>query len=250
MSKNKPLENIEDFCSFFERQLDVIKKLDVDWNLLPGSAPEDHQVRFYRKTLLIVGIDTLAGIRFPRAYFPDLYYRKNRMRFIRFLKEVAQWTEGESVSIPFLDERLDKANLGDGTLGRYLKNKLAHFDVTAGGQLMLSHVDEPAEQLLPYVTSEKEKTELFDLQHYSMLYRYRNSLVHGYREPGSAMEIDSLSSEPYYHSYTDDNRWFLVYPMQMFENIFRSSIQGLKAYLIKNGIDPYGYDILEETSRW
>jgi len=249
MNKNKPLININDFCSFFEHQLNVIKKLDVDWDSLPDLAPEDHQVRFYRKTLLVVGIDTLAGIRFPRAYFPDLY-KKNRMRFIRFLKEVAQWTEGESVSIPFLNERLDKANLGDGTLGRYLKNKLAKFDVTAGGQPRLTQVDEPAEQLLPYATSEKEETAIFDLQHYSILYRYRNHLVHGYREPGHAMEIDSLSSEPYYHSYTDDKRWFLVYPMQMFVNIFQSSIQGLKAYLIENGIDPYGYDILEETSRW
>jgi hypothetical protein len=249
MSKNKPLESIEDFCSFFERQLNVIKKLDVDWKSLPGLEPGDHQIIFYRKALLVIGIDTLAGIRFPRAYFPDLY-RKNRMRFIRFLKEVAHWAEGESVSIPFLDERLDKANLGDGTLGRHLKNKLATFDLTAGGQLGLSQVDEPAKQLLSYATSEKEESAIFDLQHYSILYRYRNHLVHGYREPGSSMEIDSLSSEPYYHSYTDDKRWFLVYPMQMFVNIFLSSIQGLKAYLISNGIDPYGYDILEETSRW
>jgi hypothetical protein len=227
----------------------LIKRLEVDWATITELEPEDRQVRFYRKALFVIGIDTLAGIRFSNKYFPDLR-RKNRLRFIRFLKEIAKWKEGETVSFPFLLERLKKYGLGDGTLSNYIKKKLEHFDVTAGGQLMLSQVDEPAEKLIPYTTSEKEDEAISDYQHYSMIYRYRNYLIHGFREPGHAMEIDSLSTEPYYHSYFNDERWFLVYPMQMFVNIFQNSIQGLKKYLVENDIDPYGYDILEETSRW
>lgn len=93
-----PTESINEFCSYFERQLRVISNLDVDWGKLPGSVLEDYQVRFYRKSLLVSGLDTLAGVRFPKKNYPEL---GNRERFIRFVKEFGNWPDGQLVSIPF-----------------------------------------------------------------------------------------------------------------------------------------------------
>lgn len=94
-------ENINQFCTYFERQLQVISHIDVDWNALSGSSHEDYQVRFYRKALLIAGLDTLAGIRFPKANYPQLN-RSNRERFIRFAKEFADWPHATLLVCLFL----------------------------------------------------------------------------------------------------------------------------------------------------
>jgi hypothetical protein len=241
------MQEIEDFCGYFERQLEVITRLDVDWGSLPNVAPEDYQTRFYRKALLVVGIDTLAGVRFPRTHFPGLN-RNNRERFTRFVTEVARWSDGERVSAPFLIERMRSPQFADGPLKRHLLEKLSPFDVTAGGQIGASEVDESAEELLAYATSEKEEIAIYDLQHCSLLYRYRNRLIHESREPGSAMELDSLRSEPYYHGYLNDERWYLVYPMQLLTDVYKAAVDGLKSYLLANSLNPY--DFVEETSRW
>ena len=199
-------ENIEQFCSYFRRQLEVISQLDVDWNSLPGSAIEDYQVRFYRKTLLVVGLDTLAGIRFPKSKYPVLA-RQNRERFTRFVKEFACWFDGDRVSLPFLKDNLSQRHLVQGTLGSHVTNKLSQFSVEAGGHLEVSQIDEPSEPLLNLAQAEQEEEAIVECQHYSLLYRYRNYLVHQSREPGTSMEVNSLHSEPYYHGYVDDPRW-------------------------------------------
>ena len=74
-------DQIERFCSYFSRQLIVIRALTSDNEQLEGTGPEDHQIRFYQKVLVITALDTLAGIRFPKATFPGLK-KKNRQRFI------------------------------------------------------------------------------------------------------------------------------------------------------------------------
>lgn len=240
-------QSIARFCSYFERQLEVISKIDIDWNALPGSTLEDYQVRFYQKILLVSGLDALAGIRFPKSNHPRLNGR-NRERLVRFVKEFGNWPEGELVSIPFLKNRLDSNRLSEETLTDYVNTKLANLDIDAGGQIPITSIDEQMDNLMKLAATEKGEESIEDCQHFSLLYRYRNYLVHEWREPGSSMEIDSLSREPYYHGYIDDPEWYLVYPLRLFQELFNSSVSNMKEYLLKNSIDPYLH--VKDTSRW
>ena len=239
--------NIDHFCSYFERQLEVISHIKIDFNVLTGSSIEDYQVRFYRKALLITGLDTLAGIRFPKRNYPQ-FYRRNRERFTRFVKEFADWPHGDLVSLPFLKDQLKRYGLGGTRLANHVSTKIARFDVKVGGSLGISQMDESVDAPLTLAETEREEDAIADQQHYSILYRYRNYLLHEWREPGSAMEIDSLRTEPYYHGYINDPQWYLVYPMQLFTELFANSIRTFRQYLTDNSIDPYSF--VEDTRRW
>lgn len=133
-------------------------------------------------------------------------------------------------------------------LSAHVLNQLSNFDVQAGGHISVSLVDQTDHKLMLLAGSEKEESAIMKHQHYSLLYRYRNYLVHEWREPGSSMEIDSLADEPYYHGYVRDPKWYLVYPMQLFTNLFNSSLARFKQYLYEKSIDPYA--IVNDSSRW
>jgi hypothetical protein len=240
-------EKVKSFCAIFERQRDVISKINVDWESLPGSAVEDYKVRLYRKILLVACLDTLAGIRFSKKHYPSLS-NSNRERFIRFVKEHADWREGDLVSIQFLTNKLNEYGLTKGKLSGYIRHKLANFDPNTGGSLKISKIDEPIDGLINLATTEKEEKAIFEVQHFSLLYRYRNYLVHEFREPGGSMELDSLSTEPYYHGYIKDPKWYLVYPMQLFYDLFQNSVKRFEEYLLIHSIDPYL--LVEESHVW
>jgi hypothetical protein len=80
------------------------------------------------------------------------------------------------------------------------------------------------------------------LQHSSLFYRYRNSLVHELREPCYGMEF-KVDNEPFYHSMshieTDTETWELVYPLGFYNHICETAISNLEQYYLKERIDPY-----------
>lgn len=75
-------------------------------------------------------------------------------------------------------------------------------------------------------------------QHYALLYEYRNSLVHGFKDPGHPIEIDSYGSSPYYDSQ-DSEYWELIYPTTFFKYISENCLGMLNNYLAENNINPY-----------
>jgi hypothetical protein len=129
-----------------------------------------------------------------------------------------------------------------------VSQKIASFDIDAGGHVGISSIDEPLDILLTMASTEREEEAIADQQHYSLLYRYRNYLLHEWREPGSSMEIDSLRNEPYYHGYVSDPKWYLVYPMQVFTDLFAKCVSRFRQYLLDKSIDPYSF--VEDTHRW
>lgn len=241
-------ENIERLCSYFKRQIGVIDSIQLDVNLLQEREPEDFQVLLYKKTLLLTMLDAMAGIRFPKKYYPELH-DKNRKRFTRFIKEYANWNNGNLINVPFLFDRLSKSKNRAGRLAEHLKAKLSKFDTKAGGAISVDKIDEQPEVLLSFTRTEWEEKEIFECQHYSILYRYRNHLVHEAREPGNAMNFYS-ETDAYYHSYVNDPRWFLVYPLSLLKKLCSQSIDKMRQYLLDNQIDPYDYDIVKDTSRF
>jgi len=239
-------KNIEHFCSYFERQIELIGSRT---NKTDGyHAPEDYQLPFYQKVLLVSALDTLTSIRYSREQHPSLS-RKNRERFIRFVKDHANWSCGNLVSIPFLHDHLIKYQLDAGNLAKYLQDKLKQHNPKDGLILTIDKLDEQPESLLPLAKTEKEEEAILFYQHYDLLYRYRNFLVHESRMPGYGMEgIQDGGSEGYYHGYANVTKWHLAYPLELFSRLLSSSIISLRSYLIKQQIDPYSF--VGDTTRW
>jgi hypothetical protein len=175
-------DRIRRLTSYFREQVQVILSLE-----LPGAA--DGQISLYRKTLFVSILDCLAGIRFNRKSYPELA-KQNRKRFTRFLEEFGSWPAGSLVSIPFLVSRLEKESL-EGKLLKRSRAQLARFDPQAGNSTGLQNIDLALDYLRPLAKREAEEKALEDVQHWSLLYRYRNHLVHEF----SSLDYSNLERD-------------------------------------------------------
>ncbi len=245
-TKIVPLQdNIDQFCGYFAGQVETIRCLSL-------SPPEEsdwaqHQLRFYRKVLLINGVDTLSGIRFPRSRYPQLN-RRNQDGFIRFLEEGQCWELGPYVNLPFLTERIQNAMISQGRLRELIDSRMATLDPQAGGSINYRDIDKPLDELRGLASTEQEERAITECQHFQLLYRYRNHLVHESREPGTSMEIGQDTEDPYYHGYVGEDRFYVAYPLQLFVHILEEATDRLRRYLERHQVNPYGF--VEETSRW
>ena len=98
------------------------------------------------------------------------------------------------------------------------------------------------------VSTEEEMKLLRESTHSSLLYLYRNHLVHEFREPGHGIEMDQRDTSPYYHGLThltarreNKETWELVYPLGFFMQLVLTSLNSLRHYLLKNDLDPYSF---------
>lgn len=240
-------DKINSFCGYFYGQIESIRSLTIiETNDKPRDI-EDSQIKFYKKVLLITALDTLAGIRFPKQRFPSLN-KNNRNRFIRFLEVSRCWQSGELVSIPFLAEHIEKGSLSNGLLRFYVTEIMNKFNVDGSINLPSKKIDEPKETLFELAATEQEEKAIMECQHYELMYRYRNYLIHESREPGYAMEILPDENDPYYHSYIGQDKLVLAYPLELFVKLFENALDYLSNYLKSHKLNPY--DFVEETTRW
>ena len=237
-------EGIDQFCSYFEREAAAIAGVCVEG--VPDTDTGAGNRSRYRKTLYVTTIDTLAGLRFHASAYPQLN-RRNRERFIRFLREYGAWPEGDLVSLAFLKDELESSKLVGRPLGRHVTGKLSKFSTEDGGSLPSLNIDEPLAALMALATTEKEEEAVREYQHFALFYRYRNSLVHESRQPGTAMEVFATDGA-YYHGYIGDPRWYLAYPIALFQTLLARSIAGFRSYLENNQIDPYS--LVDDKARW
>lgn len=237
---------IEEFCSYFEREIGEISRLVVT-SRDESSEPSAASGPLYRKVLYVTMLDTLAGVRFNKKMYPDLSMQ-NRSRFSRFVLEHCSWPEAELVSLPFLIEKLKEYKMESRPLGQFVSAKLSRFSTEDGGTIAASALDEPAAALLELATAEEEEAAVSRYGHIALLYRYRNTLVHESRQPGYAMEVFAEQSAPYYHGYLESTQWHLGYPLAMFERLVRNGLAGFRSYLEANATDPYA--ALDDAQRW
>lgn len=241
-------DQIEKFASYFKRQSIMISGIRSDPEDKSEIGPEDYRIRFYQKVLIVTALDTLAGIRFPKQNYPTLH-RKNQKRFIRFLSEYASWDCGRLVCLPFLFDDLKKHSPKSSKILGFIKDKLSQFDPKEGIIISPNEIDEPLEKILDLACTEKEEERICYYQHYALLYRYRNFLIHESREPGYAMDgIRDSENEAYYHGYINIPKWHLAYPVELFHRIFKNSIDELRSYLNDQQVDPYTF--VDDTMRW
>ncbi len=239
---------IDGFCSYFSRQVEIISNLNINQENLQDAGPEDQQIRFYQKVLIVTALDTLAGIRFPKKNYPDLH-KQNRKRFVRFTTEYGGWEHGPLVSTPFLSDRLKKMNVRNGNLLDYLGNKLDQHDPQCGSYYEPTEFDETPDILLPHAKTEKEEEAIWYCQHFAILYRYRNFLVHEARVPGYGMDgVRNDENGAFYHGYIGRENWHLAYPVELFIMLLTNSINNLKAFFMEQNQNPF--EFVGDTTRW
>ncbi len=232
-SSNDLNAEIKKFCDYFTSQVDEITKIQ--------SAHGE----LYRKLLLVGLLDTLAGTLMPR--------RQNKDRFISFTKRFCKWPDGDRVSLPHLVQLLQKnPDPVFGSLRKWALEKYNKLPVH-GGELMLISQDPMADEVRrewPNSAEHKMPIEGIDLNaltHVSLLYTYRNALVHELRMLGYGMDFADKRGVPYYHgsSTVDGNldrirkTVELVYPWQFLGSLCSTGIDETRKYLEENGLNPY-----------
>ena len=232
---------IETFVVFFKRQIEVVNALScLPDEMVAVTAHED--VTLHKKIVYVSLLDCFASLRFHEAAHGQLA-RHNKKRFTLFLKECADWNVGGLTSLVFLDDWLQEASPG-GRLAQYVTEKLTILGNDFGDTVSAIDVDEEPETLFKFSSTEAEKEAILHCQHYSIMYRYRNNLVHQARRPGGACEmLGENQSEACYHTYAGNPAIYLLYPIALFKKLCTSSLENVDHYLQENNLDPYGVEV-------
>jgi hypothetical protein len=156
-----------------------------------------------------------------RGRYPKTREGEDKRRFVRLVEEYSGWPDATRVSVS------------------QLKYSLDHDTRTQSATPFKSHLNDLLAQTrqfaLPSVSSDPEHATLLavgpntaetqllsEAKHSSLLYHYRNRLVHEFRRPGYGMELSSDNSRPYYHSMSDADdvtTWELVYPLEWLSSL-------------------------------
>jgi len=238
-NKENTVSSINQFFDYFINQVDRIENI-----VLKNDG--DDKLHVQKQTLLVSLIDSLSNTRFNKKDYPQLSNR-NRVRFVRFLEQYSSWEEGSLVSLPFLRDYLKQIQ-NKGQLFEYINSKISEFELK-GNLLLATKMDISVTDLNSLSVNEKEEEAILYFQHYSILYRYRNYLVHESRKPGYAMQFMSYeTSAARYHSYLNDPILHLLYPTEMLMKIVMDSSNNLRKYFIEKLLDPYTF--VENTLRF
>jgi len=223
-------DGIQNFTDYFQHEACLVASLT---GKVPGAG-----LAIYKKILYASLVDGLAGIRYHSEGLG------NHARFVRFLREHTAWPTGNLVSSPILRKRLPAKSL----LRDHLDSRLAGYSTMLPNALALSALDDPIDVLEKY-TQEEERKYLKGAEHFELFYRYRNFIVHEFREPGYAMEIFADGGDsPLYHGYTNSSDWSLLYPVGFFQARAEESIKSIEQWLSSNNVDPYSR--VRDSSDW
>ena len=215
-------QDIEKYCSYFERQLNQIQKLTD---------------RLHKKVLLLVILDTLGRVRYPDE-------RTNRLRFIKMIRDHIQWKDSSRVNLCRILELSQHPSSSN--LISFARDRIREW---RDWEMPEISADPSIETIQDLVVVKQERKLIQDSTHLNLLYAYRNHLIHEFREPGKGMEMDQRDTSPYYHRMThlslngNDERetWELVYPLGFFVTLAESCLQKLKQHLLQNDLNPYSF---------
>jgi hypothetical protein len=224
--------DIKRFTEYFKKQVEEIESLNSD------------HVEIYRRLLYASMLDTLAGTVYPK--------RLNRERFVNFIKRFCRWSDGDRISLSHLVQLLRKnPDPAYEKLRVWALEKFKALPVH-GSQLMPISCEpnfDEVQKIWPVQKDHRapiEGIDLVSLQHYQLLYRYRNVLIHELRVPGYGMEFGDDDEDPYYHlmSTIDDNNELLpssvelVYPWRFLKRLCDTALNELEKYYTENEINP------------
>ena len=219
--------DIDEYIAFFRDKTVEIGRIEA----LP----------IFRKILYLVEIDTLT-----RAAFPSV--KGNKSRVIKFLDECSNWNERNRVSATKLKLSLEKNGKSSGQLFDLINKQIRWWNY---GSLIKPWQDLTFEEVQDLATPDVLKF-VEEARYVKLFYKYRNSLIHEFREPGYGMDLGTDSTTPYYlgmdHQSTEKSSWELVFPLKFLGSLCEGCIDGLERYLIANDQNPY--DSYEFETIW
>jgi len=191
-----------------------------------------------KSILLCSIIDTLSKCVYSTS--------PNRERFPFFLDDFSGWPHRDRISLVQLHYFLEtEADIKYEQTKLYVANR---FKNLAHGMMQHSDNDELLNKI-PHLKSVESEIRMFSYA--NLLYKYRNSVVHEFKAPGSGMDF-GISEDVYYHSMSHydlrndeyvliKNTWELVFPIKFLSKLVLQSITNLKSYCIIHNINPYNY---------
>lgn len=233
------IESIDSFISFFKNQADLVASIQGGSEASGAASDPQIRVAIHKKILYCAILDSLAGIRCSGKKF------SNHDRFICFVCQHSDWPEGEMISVPILYERLNS----NSSLKHHLFTKIQGHDPNAGNTDPCSIFDEPKHVLWRLAVDGSERKMINQSRHYELLYKYRNFIVHEFREPGYGADVLAPdASEPRYHAHLTDPTWRLLYPEGFLSKLVHSALDSLHSYFVSQNIDPYTR--IKDSSKW
>ena len=224
--------SIETYISHFR---EIVQRLR-DYNLDPKD-------RLLKKNILVSVLDALSRTTSNCA-------DGNRERFTGIVANFGDWPNHSRISAPHLSYFLRNLRSPDYEGARVFIAAVIRKNSRPGFVTLSSDPEfDEVKKLWPVPADQKlvSQLSLSSFTHLNLLYQYRNSLVHEFREPGEGMEFNSTHDEPFYHELTtvDDDGSLgketleLVYPLNFYFKLTDSVIKNVEIYLRKNAIDPY-----------
>jgi len=174
----------------------------------------------------------------------------NRDRFVYFIDDFSGWAYRDNSSLIQLRYFVEKeTDLKYERTKSFLKERLKDLkpgDVyKASNDLFLTDI--------PHLKIIEDEIRRFTYS--NLLYKYRNSVVHEFKTPGSGMDFGYIE-EVYYHHMGHielksdthvlaESTWELVFPMNYLSNLVLQSIANTRAYCEKHTINPYNFFLFD-----
>lgn len=168
---------------------------------------------------------------------------KNKLRFLKFVRECVCWEHSDRISIPMTVYRLKEGNV---KASDELMQKIGGlFNKFQDGRILRLDIDPLVSEIEHLAGNADQKELLKNARHAELLYTYRNNLIHEFRKPGHGMEFSDDNDSPYYHGMTDldsqTKTWELVYPTKFIINLAYIALESIKSFLISNKLDPFTF---------
>jgi hypothetical protein len=169
----------------------------------------------------------------------------NCARFQTFIKTYANWPDGERVSLPHIARIIEiiptafSSNLKD-----IVKAKLTKWGCDALQSIdndpFLTELENFWPQSLP---EQFKRFKLQSFQHWSLLYCFRNDLLHELKMLGEGFRPGY--DKPYYYlthiepTFRSRAFWRLYYPPSFLKKLALNCLDSTEKYFNENGKDPY-----------
>ncbi len=243
--KKRLNDDVDRFIEYFNKMLIEIQELKIPL----VEQNETCKLEIFQRLLYASVIDTLAGsVPSAESKSPK---KGNRDRFIHFVQRFCLWPDGEKVSLTHLVQLLRKnPDSAFNTLREWALEEYKKLTVHEGELMSISQDPSFDEVNCMWPTQKNlgtplERIDLISLNHFHLLYAYRNTLVHELRTPGYGMEFRT-GGEPYYHLMSTvsdgdetEDTVELVYPRGFLHQLCETALKQLEHYFLENVLNPY-----------
>ncbi len=203
----------------------------------------DSQDRVLKKNILVSVLDAISRTTSNNA-------DGNRERFTGIIANFGNWPDHTRISAVHVSYLLSNLRTpAYQKIREFIRETIQNYPHN-GKNILLAWDPEldRVKTLWPVPLEQKvvASLSLSSCTHLSLLYQYRNNLVHELRESGYGMEAGRGEDEPYYHEMTtietdgsETESHELVYPLAFYFNLTERVIHNVEQYLRQNQINPY-----------